>query len=162
MSELLYRQCQSYIEPQLPAITSISNILAVLYHEIPHVNWAGIYLYNPQTKECILGPFQGKPACMRIGFQKGVVGTCAAQKKPIVVDNVHTFAGHIACDGASNSEIVVPLLDGSLLLGILDIDSDQFSNFDAALSSSICKVAGLLAGLLERDKEIIARSLITS
>jgi GAF domain-containing protein len=92
------------------------------------LNWAGFYLR--QGDELVLGPFQGQPACVRIAIGKGVCGTAAKQRQTILVDNVHEFPGHIACDSASNSEIVVPLINRGELIGVLDLDSPSFARFD--------------------------------
>lgn len=109
-------------------IANAANFSALLYHTMPDLNWAGIYLYK--QGELVLGPFQGKPACTRIALGKGVCGTAAERKKTIVVPNVHEFPGHIACDSASNSEIVVPMIKNSQLLGVLDLDSPLLARFD--------------------------------
>lgn len=108
---------------------NLANFCSLLFHTLPEVNWLGFYL--SKNAELVLGPFQGKPACIRIAIGKGVCGTAAQKKETIMVNNVHTFPGHIACDSASNSEIVVPLLIENELLGVLDIDSPVFSRFDS-------------------------------
>ena len=109
-------------------IANLANASAVLYQELPQLNWAGFYLLEGDA--LVLGPFQGKPACIRIPMGKGVCGTAAVRGETIIVPNVHEFPGHIACDGASNSEIVLPIyLDGALF-GVLDIDSPIFERFD--------------------------------
>ena len=109
-------------------IANLANAAALLYGELPELNWAGFYLLEGDA--LILGPFQGKPACIRIPMGKGVCGTAAARGETIVVPNVHEFPGHIACDGASNSEIVLPIYVGGELFGVLDIDSPIFDRFD--------------------------------
>lgn len=109
-------------------IANLANASALLYEELPQLNWAGFYLLEGDA--LILGPFQGKPACIRIPMGKGVCGTAAARGETIVVPNVHEFPGHIACDGASNSEIVLPIYVGGELFGVLDIDSPIFDRFD--------------------------------
>lgn len=109
-------------------IANLANASALLYQELPQLNWAGFYLLEGDA--LVLGPFQGKPACIRIPMGKGVCGTAAVRGETIIVPNVHEFPGHIACDGASNSEIVLPIyLDGALF-GVLDIDSPIFDRFD--------------------------------
>ena len=112
-------------------IANMANLSALIYERTPNINWAGFYIFK--EGQLVLGPFQGKPACVRIAIGKGVCGTAAQSKKTVVVEDVHKFAGHIACDSASNSEIVVPILkkDGSLF-GVLDIDSPIKSRFGAA------------------------------
>jgi GAF domain-containing protein len=109
-------------------IANLANTAALLYHSLPDVNWVGFYLLK--DGELVVGPFQGKPACVRIAVGKGVCGTAAARRATMIVRDVHKFPGHIACDSASNSEIVVPLLRGSNLLGVLDVDSPLLARFD--------------------------------
>jgi L-methionine (R)-S-oxide reductase len=123
-------------------IANLANTAALLFQELPAVNWAGFYLLR--DGELVLGPFQGKPACGRIALGKGVCGTAAVRRESIVVVNVHDFDGHIACDTASNSELVVPLLQGDELLGVLDIDSPQFARFDEQDRSGLEMIAGIL------------------
>lgn len=111
------------------AIANAANLAALLYHGLPDLNWAGFYLHK--DGELVLGPFQGKPACIRIALGRGVCGTAAATRSTQLVADVHAFPGHIACDAASNSEIVVPLLAGERLIGVLDLDSPRLARFDA-------------------------------
>jgi len=111
------------------ALANLANASALLYHALPDLNWAGFYLWR--RGELVVGPFQGKPACVRIALGRGVCGTAAARRSTVVVEDVHAFPGHIACDSASNSEIVVPLLAGERLLGVLDLDSPNLRRFDA-------------------------------
>lgn len=124
----LAEQLRSLLEGERDFIANAANFSALLYHSLPDLNWAGFYLQ--QDGELVLGPFQGKPACVRIALGKGVCGTAAEQRQTIMVENVHDFPGHIACDSASNSEIVVPLLKQEQLLGVLDLDSPAFARFD--------------------------------
>ncbi len=123
-------------------IANLANTAALLFAELADVNWAGFYLLK--DGELVLGPFQGKPACVRIALGKGVCGTAAVRRESIVVPNVHDFDGHIACDSASNSELVVPLLRGDELLGVLDLDSPQFARFDEQDRSGLEMIAGIL------------------
>jgi L-methionine (R)-S-oxide reductase len=109
-------------------IANLANASALLYQALPDLNWAGFYLMK--GGELVVGPFQGKPACVRIPLGKGVCGTAAAQRQTIVVPNVHAFPGHIACDAASNSEIVVPMIRDAELIGVLDLDSPNRERFD--------------------------------
>jgi len=109
-------------------IANAANFSALLFNSLPNVNWAGFYFLRGE--ELVLGPFQGNPACVRIPMGKGVCGVAAQQCETIIVPNVHEFPGHIACDVASNSEIVVPLFDGERLLGVLDLDSPLIGRFD--------------------------------
>jgi len=121
-------QLQSLLGEEQDFIANAANTAALLFHSLPDVNWVGFY--TTEGKELVLGPFQGKPACARIPFGRGVCGTAAAKRKTIVVPNVNQFAGHIACDTVSQSEIAVPLLNWGKLLGVLDIDSPSLARFD--------------------------------
>ena len=108
-------------------IANLANAAALLWQELPHINWAGFYILEGQM--LVLGPFQGKPACIRIPVGKGVCGTAAARNTTQRVDDVHTFPGHIACDSASRSEIVIPIRCGGKVWGVLDIDSPRLARF---------------------------------
>jgi GAF domain-containing protein len=121
-------QLRSLLEGERDFIANAANLTSLLYHSLADLNWAGLYLHK--GGELVLGPFQGQPACVRIAIGKGVCGTAAEQRQTILVDNVHDFPGHIACDSASNSEIVVPLIAHDKLLGVLDLDSPAFARFD--------------------------------
>ena len=110
------------------SLANLSNASALLWLLIKDINWAGFYLYKED--QLILGPFQGKPACVRIQMGKGVCGTAAQTRQSQVIKNVHDFPGHIACDCASNSEIVIPIIFEDKLIGVLDIDSPVFERFD--------------------------------
>jgi len=122
-------------------IANAANTSALLFDALPDINWAGFYFLR--NGELVVGPFQGKPACVRIPLGKGVCGTAAANRKTIVVRDVHEFPGHIACDAASQSEIVVPLVRGDELLGVLDIDSPSVGRFDDADRRGIERLATL-------------------
>ena len=122
-------QTRALLEGERDMIANLANTASLLYHSLPDLNWVGFYLLK--DGELVVGPFQGKPACVRIALGKGVCGTAAARRATVIVENVHEFDGHIACDSASNSEIVVPLLRGTELLGVLDLDSPKFARFDA-------------------------------
>jgi GAF domain-containing protein len=111
-----------------PLDANLANVSALLFHEMEAVNWVGFYLLKQE--ELVLGPFQGKVACVRIPVNRGVCGVAAFQKQPQVVNNVHDFVGHIACDTASNAEIVIPLFKQDQLIGVLDIDSPIIGRFD--------------------------------
>ena len=126
-------------------IANLANTAALLYGSLPELNWAGFYLWRGH--ELVVGPFQGKPACVRIALGQGVCGTAARDRATLIVPDVHAFAGHIACDAASNSEIVVPLLRGRELLGVLDLDSPRLARFGAADARGLESVAArLVAG----------------
>lgn len=128
----LYRrlaaELASLLEGERDIMANLANAAALLYHGLAEVNWVGFYLL--QGDELVLGPFQGKPACTRIPMGKGVCGTAAQRLSPLVVGDVHAFPGHIACDAASHSEIVLPILDRGRLIGVLDLDSPLRSRFD--------------------------------
>ncbi|MBX3044995.1 MAG: GAF domain-containing protein [Candidatus Kapabacteria bacterium] len=114
-------------------IANASNFSSYIFEKYKDLNWAGFYMLSGD--ELILGPFQGKPACIRIQLGKGVCGTAAIRRESLVVDNVHQFDGHIACDSASNSELVIPLIFNGKLFGVFDVDSPILSRFDI----DICK-----------------------
>lgn len=124
---MINKKLEALIEGVPHLISNLANASALLYEELPELNWAGFYLL--ESEKLVLGPFQGKTACIEIPLGRGVCGTAAQQDKTQLVPNVHEFPGHIACDGASNSEIVVPLHVNGRLFGVLDIDSPQFSRF---------------------------------
>lgn len=109
-------------------IANAANTAALIFHTLPDLNWAGFYFFNGE--ELVVGPFQGKPACVRIQLGRGVCGAAAEKRETLVVPNVHEFSDHIACDSASNSEIVVPLVKNEKLIGVLDLDSPSFNRFD--------------------------------
>ena len=121
-------QVSALFEDERDFIANAANLSSLLYHSLPDVNWVGFYLLK--NNELVLGPFHGQPACVRIAMGKGVCGTAAELKQTVVVEDVHEFPGHIACDSASNSEIVVPLVKDGQLIGVLDIDSPSLSRFN--------------------------------
>lgn len=125
--KLLGEQIKTLAADEPGFIPVLSNASALLFDNIENLNWAGFYLMNKGS--LLLGPFQGKVACIRIPLGKGVCGTAAGEDKTQLVDNVHEFAGHIACDGASNSEIVVPIHRDGKVIGVLDIDSPLLARF---------------------------------
>ena len=124
----LVAQLLSLLKGEHDFIANAANFSALLFNSLPNVNWAGFYFLHGD--ELVLGPFQGNPACVRIPMGSGVCGVAAQQLETIIVPNVHEFPGHIACDVASNAEIVVPLFDGERLLGVLDLDSTVIGRFD--------------------------------
>ena len=125
---------------------NLANASALLWQSLPDINWAGFY--QLRGDKLVLGPFQGKPACIVIPMGRGVCGTAAAEEKTVRVEDVHTFPGHIACDGASNSEIVIPLYRGSALWGVLDIDSPRFSRFSPEDQQGLERFAAVLSRAL--------------
>jgi len=124
----LVAQLRSLLKDEYDFIANIANFSSLVYNALPDVNWAGFYLL--QDHELVLGPFQGKPACVRIPVGKGVCGFAVKQCETVIVPNVSEFPGHIACDPASKSEIVIPLFDGERVLGVLDVDSATLGRFD--------------------------------
>lgn len=124
---ILAQQIKSLAEDEPYFVPVLSNASALIYDNMENLNWAGFYLMDEGS--LVLGPFQGKVACIRIPLGKGVCGTAAGENKTMVVPNVHKFAGHIACDGASNSEIVIPIHRNGEVIGVLDIDSPIFDRF---------------------------------
>lgn len=128
MYETMLQQCDALLENEHHMISNLANASALLFETLPDINWAGFYLYH--DNELILGPFQGRVACMHIAIGKGVCGTCASTYQTQRIANVHDFPGHIACDARSNSEIVLPIIKEDTLFGVLDIDSQDFDRFD--------------------------------
>jgi L-methionine (R)-S-oxide reductase len=126
----LANQLRALLEGERDLIANCANFAALLYWSLPQLNWAGFYLVEPGRGDLLLGPFQGRPACVRIAIGRGVCGTAAQRRETLIVRDVHAFPGHIACDAASNSEIVVPLLHDGRLLGVLDLDSPLPARFD--------------------------------
>lgn len=151
-------------------IANTANAAALLYNALPDLNWAGFYFLRPSASgghgggtgggapELVLGPFQGKPACVRIAIGRGVCGSAAAERRTMLVPDVHAFPGHIACDAASNSEIVVPMIRGARdgaggpaggeLLGVLDLDSPKFGRFDAVDQAGLESIVATLVASL--------------
>lgn len=132
---MLARQVASILEGERDLVANAAQFSAFVYDVIADLNWAGFYFVRPARKdpaaeELLVGPFQGKVACARIAFGRGVCGAAAARRETIVVPDVHAFAGHITCDSASNAEIVIPLLKDGVLLGVFDIDSPTLARFD--------------------------------
>jgi len=123
-------------------VANMANMAALLFHQLPDLNWAGFYLMK--DGELVLGPFQGKPACIRIALGKGVCGTAAATQQTQVVPDVHEFPGHIACDADSRSEIVVPLIRAGVVVGVLDLDSPKPGRFNEDDRAGLEAAAGLL------------------
>lgn len=137
---MILKEIQSITENEKDLIANLSNISAILNEHLNNINWVGFYLMKDH--ELVLGPFQGKPACIRIPVGKGVCGTCVQEKKTLRVANVHQFAGHIACDSASNSEIVLPIIKEDQVVAVLDIDSpllDCFSEEDEKMLTEIAE-----------------------
>jgi GAF domain-containing protein len=135
----LARELAGILAGEHDLIANAANTAALIFHALPQVNWAGFYFLR--DGELVVGPFQGKPACVRIALGRGVCGTAAAERRTLVVPDVHAFPGHIACDEASRSEIVVPLVQGMTLLGVLDLDSPAPGRFDALDAAGLEAIA---------------------
>jgi len=118
---------EALFEGESNFIANAANFASYFYHNLDDINWVGFYFYD--GAELVLGPFCGKPACIRIAMGKGVCGTAAMNRETMIVGNVHDFPGHIPCDSASNSEIVVPIIYQNKLIGVLDLDSQQLGRF---------------------------------
>jgi len=141
----LLPQLGSLVEGEPDLVANLANLSAALMHGIEAASWAGFYILR--DGELVLGPFQGKVACVRIGLGRGVCGTAAAERRTLVVRDVLEFPGHIACDPDSRSEIVVPLVRGGQLLGVLDVDSRHPAAFDEVDAAHLADVAALVARL---------------
>lgn len=144
--EILCAELKSLTDGVRHDVSNLANAAALLYASLPDVSWAGFYLLENET--LVLGPFQGKPACIEIPIGRGVCGTAAVRKETVTVENVHRFPGHIACDSASNSEIVVPLIKDGLLLGVMDLDSTVFGRFTAVDRQGLERFAQITADAL--------------
>ena len=125
----LARQLRGLLSNERDVFANAANTAALLFTSLPDVNWAGFYFLK-SPNELVLGPFQGKPACVRIAVGRGVCGMAVAQRRSMLVEDVHAFADHIACDAASRSELVVPLIQGDRVLGVIDLDSPLPARFD--------------------------------
>jgi L-methionine (R)-S-oxide reductase len=143
----LAAQCRALVEDETDPVANMANCAALIFNSVPRVNWAGFYLLK--GGELVLGPFQGQPACVRIALGRGVCGTAAESHSTLRVADVTAFPGHIACDSASRSEIVVPMLtDDSHLIGVLDVDSPELDRFDAEDEAGLSAIAKIMAGKL--------------
>ncbi|HSP93347.1 MAG TPA: GAF domain-containing protein [Thermoanaerobaculia bacterium] len=136
----------SLLAGESDALANLANASALLAQALARINWCGFYLLRGE--ELVLGPFQGKPACVRIPVGKGVCGTAVARRETLVVPDVNAFPGHIACDAASRSEIVVPILQDGLSRGVLDVDSPEIGRFDDADRAGLERFVGVLVTLV--------------
>ncbi|MBA4221736.1 GAF domain-containing protein [Bosea vestrisii] len=137
----LMQQLEGLLHGERDAIANAANLSALLYDAMPRLNWAGFYLMR--DGELVLGPFQGKPACVRIPVGRGVCGTAVAKRESVLVEDVHAFPGHIACDAASRSELVVPLIRDGEVIGVIDLDSPDPGRFDTDDQAGIEAIASL-------------------
>jgi GAF domain-containing protein len=146
----LASQLSSMLAGERDLIANAANFSSLIFHSLPDLNWAGFYFL--QNDELVLGPFQGRPACVRIGMGKGVCGTAAQSRATTIVPDVHEFPGHIACDSASNSEIVLPLMKGEQLIGVLDLDSPLRGRFDDQDAAGLNRLVSVLVELSAMKK----------
>lgn len=145
--QLLQEQTRALVAHEHDFIANAANLSALLWQSLPEINWVGIY--RLKVEHLVLGPFQGKPACVRIPLGKGVCGTAAQEKRSILVEDVQKFPGHISCDSDSRSELVVPLrVCDDLIIGVLDIDSPVLKRFDAEDLKGVEGLASILTGHL--------------
>jgi L-methionine (R)-S-oxide reductase len=138
----IHGQLAALFADERNALANTANMSALLFEALPSLNWVGFYFLR--GRELVLGPFQGRVACVRIALGRGVCGTAAERRETLIVPDVHAFPGHIACDSASRSEIVVPLIQDGKLLGVLDVDSPQVSRFDQEDGAGIEAAAAVL------------------
>lgn len=138
----LARELDALLSGEPDPVANAANAAAAIYHALPELNWAGFYFLRGD--ELVLGPFQGRPACVRIPLGKGVCGTAAARRQSVLVPDVEAFPGHIACDAASRSELVVPLVAGDVLLAVLDLDSPVLGRFDEADQAGCERLAAVI------------------
>ena len=147
---LLTRQLEGLLEDESDLLANSANLVGLLFAEIPQINWLGIYVLR--GNELVLGPFQGNPACVRIPLGQGVCGTAAQRMESLLVENVHDFDGHISCDPASVSEVVVPLVSAGKVIGVLDVDSPQQGRFTADDQHGLELVCERFVQLLEKRR----------
>jgi L-methionine (R)-S-oxide reductase len=137
----LIAQCSALLHGERHRVANAANLSALLFHHLGDINWLGFYFL--EHDELVVGPFQGLPACVRIALGRGVCGTAAATQKTQLVPDVHAFPGHIACDSASRSEIVIPLIKNDVLIGVLDVDSPLLNRFDETDQAALERIAAL-------------------
>ena len=142
----LLEQARALVHGETDRIANAANLAALLFHSLPDLNWAGFYFFD--GRELVVGPFQGLPACVRIPLDKGVCGAAARTRQTQRVEDVEAFPGHIACDSASRSELVVPLHRGDALVGVLDLDSPRVGRFDADDQAGIEAIAAAFVATL--------------
>lgn len=142
----LLAQARALVHGERDRIANAANLAALVYHALPHLNWVGFYFFD--GTELVVGPFQGLPACVRIPLHKGVCGAAASQRVTQRIDDVDAFPGHIACDSASRSELVVPLVQGDRLIGVFDLDSPSLARFDAQDQAGLEAIAAVFVEAL--------------
>ncbi|MCS3747481.1 GAF domain-containing protein [Xanthomonas arboricola] len=142
----LTAQAQALVHGEPDRIANAANLAALIFNSLPSLNWAGFYFYD--GRELVVGPFQGLPACVRIPLDKGVCGAAASTRQSQRIADVDAFPGHIACDSASRSELVIPLVKGDALIGVLDLDSPELDRFDADDQHGLEAIAQVFVGAL--------------
>ncbi|MBB3780720.1 GAF domain-containing protein [Xanthomonas campestris] len=142
----LTAQAQALVHGEPDRIANAANLAALIFNSLPSLNWAGFYFYD--GRELVVGPFQGLPACVRIPLDKGVCGAAASTRQSQRIADVDAFPGHIACDSASRSELVIPLVKGNALIGVLDLDSPELDRFDADDQRGLEAIAQVFVGAL--------------
>lgn len=142
----LLAQARALVHGERDRVANAANLAALVYHALPDLNWAGFYFFD--GTELVVGPFQGLPACVRIPLHKGVCGAAAQQRVTQRIDDVDAFPGHIACDAASRSELVVPLVQGDTLVGVFDLDSPNLARFDAEDQAGLEAIAAVFVEAL--------------
>ncbi|WP_127168820.1 GAF domain-containing protein [Xanthomonas sp. BRIP62415] len=142
----LTAQAQALVHGEPDRIANAANLAALIFNSLPSLNWAGFYFYD--GRELVVGPFQGLPACVRIPLDKGVCGAAASTRQSQRIADVDAFPGHIACDSASRSELVIPLVKGDVLIGVLDLDSPELDRFDADDQRGLEAIVQVFVGAL--------------
>lgn len=142
----LLAQARALVHGERDRIANAANLSALVYHALPHLNWVGFYFFD--GNELVVGPFQGLPACVRIPLDKGVCGAAASQRVTQRIEDVDAFPGHIACDSASRSELVVPLVQNGNLVGVFDLDSPSLARFDAEDQAGLEAIAAVFVEAL--------------
>jgi L-methionine (R)-S-oxide reductase len=154
----LAQQIEAIVAGEQDLVANMANISAILYWALDNVNWAGFYLIKDE--QLVLGPFHGQPACIRIPIGKGVCGTAVSENTIQMIDDVHQFSGHIACDAASNSEIVLPIRKDKQIIAVLDIDSPDIARFDDDDKSGLSLIVDILQATFYNSDEFKARRVV--
>jgi L-methionine (R)-S-oxide reductase len=154
----LAQQIEAIVAGEQDLVANMANISAILYWALENVNWAGFYFVKEE--QLVLGPFHGQPACIRIPMGKGVCGTAVSEKTIQMIDDVHQFSGHIACDAASNSEIVLPIRKDNQIIAVLDIDSPDIARFDDDDKSGLSLIVDILQATFYNSDEFKARRVV--
>jgi GAF domain-containing protein len=153
----LAQQVEAIVAGEQDLIANMANISAILYWALDNTNWVGFYLVKDE--QLVLGPFHGQPACIRIPIGRGVCGTAVSENKIKLIDDVHQFSGHIACDVASNSEIVLPIRQNNQIIAVLDIDSPNIARFDLDDKLGLSQIVEILQATLCQTNEVEVRSV---